>query len=79
MDGIGNLENLPRLIFINEEYGNLKVAADGAGVVEILTKRRIHLACSIFHRVGIYRLCGRLLCEKCCRRDGFFKKHIEYC
>ena len=25
MNGIGNLENLPRLMFINEECGNLKV------------------------------------------------------
>ena len=25
MNGIGNLENLPRLMFINKECGNLKV------------------------------------------------------
>ena len=29
IDGIGNLEDLPRLIFIDEELGNLKVVVDG--------------------------------------------------
>ena len=27
--GIGNLMDLPKLIFIDEEYGNLKVVVDG--------------------------------------------------
>ena len=28
-DGTGNLEDLPRLVFIDEESGNLKAAIDG--------------------------------------------------
>ena len=28
-DGIGNLVELPRLMFINEDWGNLKVVVDG--------------------------------------------------
>ena len=27
--GTGNLMDLPKLMFINEEYGNLKVVVDG--------------------------------------------------
>ena len=29
IDGIGNLVDLPRLMFIDEECGNLKVVVDG--------------------------------------------------
>ena len=29
IDGIGNLTDLPRLMFIDEECGNLKVVVDG--------------------------------------------------
>ena len=29
IDDIGNLEDSPRLVFIDEECGNLKVASDG--------------------------------------------------
>ena len=38
---MGNLEDLPRLVFIDEECGNLIVANnDGELLLEILTKRR---------------------------------------
>ena len=29
IDGIGNVMDLPKLMFIDEEYGNLKVVVDG--------------------------------------------------
>ena len=29
IDGIGNLMDLPKLMFIDEEYGNLKVVVEG--------------------------------------------------
>ena len=32
IDGIGNLVGLPKLMFIDEECGNLKVAVDGGDV-----------------------------------------------
>ena len=32
IDGIGNLVGLPKLMFIDEECGNLKVAVDGVEV-----------------------------------------------
>ena len=32
IDGIGNLMDLPRLMFINEEFGYLKIVIDGGNV-----------------------------------------------
>ena len=32
IDGIGNLVDLPKLMFIDEECGNLKVVVDGEGL-----------------------------------------------
>ena len=41
IDDIGNLEDSPRLVFIDEEYENLIAVNDGGEpVLEILTKRR---------------------------------------
>ena len=42
IDDIGNLEDSPRLVFINEEYGNLIVVNDGGELTRTyrLTKRR---------------------------------------
>ena len=37
---IGNLEDLLRIVFIHEEYGNLKVSLTVESLLEILTKRR---------------------------------------
>ena len=37
---IGNLEDLLRAVFINEECGNLKVVIYGRCLLEILTRRR---------------------------------------
>ena len=39
-DVIGNLEDLLRLVLINQECWNPKVVADGAHLLEILAKRR---------------------------------------
>ena len=57
-DDIGNLEDSPRFVFIDEECENLIVVNDGG---EILTKRRSQT----FYN-GLYR-CP--LCDKCCRRE----------
>ena len=40
IDDIGNLEDLLRIVFIHEEYGNLEVFADGGELTGTLTKRR---------------------------------------
>ena len=45
LDGIdigcnGNLEDLPRLVFLNEGFGNLEVVVDGGKLTRNITKRR---------------------------------------
>ena len=39
IDGIGNLVDLPRLMFINEECGNHKIVVES--LLEIVTERRV--------------------------------------
>ena len=41
IDDIGNLEDLPRLVFIDEEFENLIVVNDVENLREILTKKKI--------------------------------------
>ena len=43
IDDIGNLENLPRLVFINEEFENLIVVNDVENLLEILTKKKLEV------------------------------------
>ena len=47
IDGIENLEGLPRFEFMNEECGNLKVINDGESLLEILKEeaRPFKIAC----------------------------------
>ena len=40
IDGIGNLVDLPRLMFIDEEWGNLKVVLDGGELTRNDKKRK---------------------------------------
>ena len=40
IDDIGNLEHSPRLMFINEECGNLIVVNDGGELTENITQKR---------------------------------------
>ena len=46
-DDIGNLEDLPRLVFIDKECGNLKVFVDGEDLVRniYLKKTKVLQAC----------------------------------
>ena len=37
-DDIGNLEDLLRIVFIHEEYGNLKVFVDGGELTRSINK-----------------------------------------
>ena len=39
-DGIGNVEGLSRLVFIDEEYENLKAAVDGGELTRNINKRK---------------------------------------
>ena len=38
LDDIGNLEDLPRIVFIHEEWGNLKVFVDGGELTRNINK-----------------------------------------
>ena len=40
IDDIGNLEDSPRLAFINEECGNLIVVNDGGELTENISKKK---------------------------------------
>ena len=40
IDEIGNLEDSPRLVFINEECGNLIVVNDGGELTENISQKR---------------------------------------
>ena len=40
IDCTGNLEDLPRLVFLNEGFGNLEVVVDGEELTRNITKRR---------------------------------------
>ena len=60
--GICTLEDLPRLVFINEKCGNLKVVAgDEELFVSIKKKKKADV-------LQAYRLS---LCDKCYRQDCF--------
>ena len=40
VDDIGNLEDSPRLLFMNEECGNLMVANDGGELTENISQKK---------------------------------------
>ena len=40
IDGIGNLLDLPRLIFIDEECGNLKAVVDGGELSRNINRKK---------------------------------------
>ena len=57
-------------MFTDEECGNLKVVVDGGEVTINIDQKKKSDA------LQSYR-CP--LCDKCCRREYFFNKQIEYC
>ena len=70
IDYTGNIENLPRIVFIYEECGNLKVFFDSGELTRIINEKK---------KPGIlqtYR-CPNV-CEKCFMRAYFCNKHAEY-
>ena len=47
LDGIGNLVDLPRLMFIDEECGNLKVVVDGGELTRNNNKEMVRTFTSL--------------------------------
>ena len=64
----GNFKDLPRLVFMSEEYRNLKVELDGKELTRNINKKK--------NPVALQNL-RCLLYDKCCRRDSYFNKYVE--
>ena len=60
IDDIGNLVDLPRLIFINEECGNLQVVVDGREVTRNINRKK---------KSDVLQAYRCPLCDKCYRGD----------
>ena len=56
IDGIGNVEDLHRLVLIDEEYDNCNVVADGGELTRNINKKKKHVV-SLVYRSS--------LCDKC--------------
>ena len=65
---IVNLEDLLRLVLINEECGNPKVVVDGGELTGNINQMK---------KPDILQACRCPLCSKCYRREYFFNKHLE--
>ena len=70
IDDIGNLEDLLRIVFIHEECGNLEVFVDGGELTGHINKKK---------KPGVLQTYRCPLCDKCHRREYFFKTNVEYC
>ena len=65
-----NVEDLPKLIFIDEKSGNMRVVVHGSGIAE-RTKSDTKSG-----ELATYR-CS--LCGKCYKPELLYEKHVEYC
>ena len=69
IDDIGNLENLPRIVFIHEERGNLKGFVDAGELSRNINEKK---------QPGALQANRSSPCDKCFRWEYFFNKHLEY-
>ena len=67
LDGIGNLEDSPRLFFVDKECENLKVFVDGGDLTRNINEKK-----SYFLQAYRYQLCDRQY-----GRDYFINKHAD--
>ena len=58
------------LVLINGEFGNPKVVVDDGELTRNINQKTTSL---------VLQVCRCPLCDKCCRREYFFNKHLEYC
>ena len=70
IDGIGNLEDLLRIVFIHEECRNLKVFFDGGGLTRNINEKK---------KPGVLQTYRCPPCDKCFMRKYFCNKYMEYC
>ena len=70
IDDIGNLEDLPTIVFIHEECGNIKVFVYRRELTGNINKKK---------KPGVLLAYRCPLCDKCYRREYFFNTIVEYC
>ena len=63
-----DLEDLLRLVLINEECGNPKVVTNGGELTRNISQKR---------KPDVLQAYRCPLCDKCYRREYFFNKHLE--
>ena len=69
-DDIVNLEDLLRLVLINEECANPKVVVNGEELTRNINQNK---------KSDALPASKCPLRDKCCRREYFFNKHLKYC
>ena len=67
IDSIASLEDLPKLVFIDEKCRNLKVIVDDVKLTKKINKKK---------KTDFLQTCRYPLCHK---QNCFFYKHMEYC
>ena len=68
-DAIENLENLLRLVLINEECWNPKVIVPSGELARYINRKK---------KPDVLQACRCPLCDKCYRQEYFFNKHLAY-
>ena len=68
IDGIANLEDLVRIMFIHEECGNQKVFVVGGKLTRKINKQK---------KPGVLQAYRCPLCAKCYKREYFFNTNVE--
>ena len=67
IDGIGNLEDSPSLVLINEECGNLIVANDGRELTENISRKRQTIYNSLWMSAQWQNVVGESISLVTCR------------
>ena len=57
-------------MFIDEEFGNLRVVTDGGELTRKINRKK---------KSDVLQVYRYPLCDKCCRREYFLNNHAEYC
>ena len=65
IDGIGNLEDLLKVVFIDKAFGNLKINIDDGELTRNINRKT---------KSDLFQAFWCPLCDKCCRQEHFFNK-----
>ena len=67
-DGIGNLEDLPRHVFIDEECWNVRIINDRGELPRNISQKP---KSDVLQQL-------KNICDKCCKREYSFSNHVKY-